>query len=501
MVEGTFFSEILYLYQFELFFLFSICFLLCFMVTLSNKKFESGYFKPVDACINMLILSTILLVLILIQKDNSSVFYYFGGFYLENYSTIVIKFLILGSFLVYLLIYKFYNSKTLINDFEFLLLTYIVVFSSCILVNSNDLLSFFFSLELQSLSLYILVASRQNSSFSTEAALKYFIMGSFSSGLILFGISLLYGFTGLYNFDDLSIFSSFFYECNLNLVFFGFLMGLVFFMVGVFFKLGAVPFHMWMPDVYDGSPMLVLAFVSLIPKISIIYIFFNLCYYVFFALFFFYQLSFVYVAIFSIVLGSVAAIYQIKLKRMLTYSMIANTGYLVLLLSLNDISGIYAMFFYIAFYFLTMLGLFITFILFKDWSTGQLVKKVTNFTNIFETNPVLAISVFILLFSISGIPPLLGFYPKLILFLFVLKQKMYLVSIIFLLFSAISVFYYIRLVKLSYFNRSSGWIFLEPPTYYLSLLLGVIILLNCILFLNPSILFNISLNFSFYWYV
>lgn len=247
--------------------------------------------------------------------------------------------------------------------------------------------------------------------------------------------------------------------------------------------------------------MLVLMFISIIPKISIIYIFFNIYYYVFFSVFFFYQLSFIYVAIFSIIFGSVAAIYQIKLKRMLTYSMIANNGYLVLLLSFNQIAGTYVTFFYIVVYFLAMLGLFISFMLFKDRSTGRLIKKVTNLTNIFESNPVLAFSVFILLFSVSGIPPLLGFYPKLILFLFTLRQGMYLVSIIFLLFGAISVFYYIRLIKICYFSRSNNQVFLETPPYYLSLILGVIVVLNCVFFLNPSILFNISYNFSFYWYV
>lgn len=243
MVGLIFFSETLYVYQFEFFFLFSILFLLSFTVILANKRFSLGYFEPVKACVNMLIFSTFLLILILNQKLNST-FYYFGGFYLESYSTIVIKLLILTFFFLYLLVCKFYNSKSQLIDFEFLILMHIAVFASCLLLNANDLLSFFFTLELQSLCLYILVASRQNSSFSTEAALKYFIMGSFSSGLILFGISLIYGFTGLYNFDDLSLFSSFFHECRLSLVFSGFLVGSVFLMVGVFFKLGAAPFHM-----------------------------------------------------------------------------------------------------------------------------------------------------------------------------------------------------------------------------------------------------------------
>lgn len=256
-----------------------------------------------------------------------------------------------------------------------------------------------------------------------------------------------------------------------------------------------------MPDVYEGSSLIVLSFISIIPKISIIYVFFSLYYYVFLTLFFFYQLPFVYVSIFSIILGSIAAVYQIKLKRLLTYSMIANTGYLVLLISLDNISGIYATFFFIIVYFSTMLALFVTFIMFVNRSNGKLITKVTSLVNVFESNPILAFSVFILLFSVSGIPPLLGFHPKLILFLSVLKQNMYLVSIIFLIFSSVSIFYYIRLAKFAYFNRSAGWVFVETIPYSLSLLLGFAVILNCILFLNPSLLFNISFNFSFYWYV
>jgi len=167
--------------------------------------------------------------------------YSWGGFYRENYLTLFIKIIILIFFIFYLFAYKYYNTN---YDFEFLILMSIVVFASCLLINSNDLITFFFCLELQSLSLYVLVASCQSSSFSTEAGLKYFIMGSFSSGLMLFGISLIYGVTGLYNFDDLCLFSSFFYLCKINLISFSFLLGLIFLTIGLFFKLGVVPFHM-----------------------------------------------------------------------------------------------------------------------------------------------------------------------------------------------------------------------------------------------------------------
>lgn len=492
LLDNTF-----YIYQFELYFLFSFFLLLCFFVYLGNKKFDQGYFKTVESVSTLLIFTTSILILILIKKYSWPEIYLWGGSYYESYLTLSIKILILIFFVFYIFAYKYYN---LYYDFEFLILMYITVFASCLLVNSNDLITFFFCLELQSLSLYVLVASHQTSSFSTEAGLKYFITGSFSSALMLFGISLIYGVTGLYNFEDLHLFSSFFYMCKLNTVNFSFLLGLTFLTVGVFFKVGAVPFHMWMPDTYGGTPWPVVFFISIIPKISLIYVFIIFYYYLFVPLFFFFQLIFVIVSILSIIIGSLGAIYQIKLKRMLTYSMIANNGYFILSLSFGDISGLFVTFFYLIIYFLTMFGLFIAFT-FRNRSTGQFIYKLTTLINAFETNPYLAFSFFILLFSLSGIPPLIGFFPKFFLFLFALKHEMYFATIIFLVFSAIGTFYYIRLVKLSYFNTSKNYIFIETLPYSLSLMISNITIFSILFFINPNLIFTVCYNFSLYWYV
>ena len=172
-----------------------------------------------------------------------------------------------------------------------------------------------------------------------------------------------------------------------------------------------------MPDVYEGSPLLITAYLSTLPKISLVFVIFKLYYYVFFEVFLFCQGLFTLTALFSIVLGSVAAIYQIKLKRMLTYSMITNTGYLLLGLSLGDISGIYVTLFYLISYIFIMVGLFFCFLSLRERSSGLLAKRINIFSNLLEINPFLAFSIFILLFSIAGVPPLLGFYSKFFLFL------------------------------------------------------------------------------------
>lgn len=180
-----------------------------------------------------------------------------------------------------------------------------------------------------------------------------------------------------------------------------------------------------MPDVYEGSPLLITAYLSTLPKISLIFVIFKLYYYVFFEIFLFCQGLFTLTALFSIVLGSVAAIYQIKLKRMLTYSMVTNTGYLLLGLSFGDISGIYVTLFYLISYIFIMIGLFFCFLSLRERSSGLLAKRINIFSNLLEINPFLAFSIFVLLFSIAGVPPLLGFYSKFFLFLFSLKYKMY----------------------------------------------------------------------------
>jgi NADH-quinone oxidoreductase subunit N len=315
-------------------------------------------------------------------------------------------------------------------DFEFLVILLISLFSSTLILNSSDLLSLFFIIEMQSLTFYILVSSRQVSSFSTEAGLKYFILGCFSSGIILFGISLIYGFTGFLSYSDLSLYSSAIYSVDLSskshlFSFSGFVAGLLFLTVGLFFKFGSVPFHMWMPDVYEGAPLIMTAYLSTIPKLSLVFIFFKVYYLVFFDLFFIFQPLFVLSSILSIIVGSVAAIYQVKVKRLLTYSMITNAAYLVLALSFGDVSGIFVTLFYLVSYVFIMIGLFFVVISFRDRVNGLLIKKISSFINIFEVNPFLAFSLFILLFSIAGIPPFLGFYSKFFLFLFSLKLKMY----------------------------------------------------------------------------
>ncbi len=501
---GIFFADF-YMFSFELFYIITILTLLIFFVFLSNRKLSGRFVNVSQVLLNLILFSSAILIWISCNSFDES-FYLFAGFYYNDPLITFFKLFVLFAFFFFLFAFKFYISSVNNYDFEFILLAFISLFSSILLLNTNDLTGLFFVIELQSLTLYILVSSKQTSSLSTESGLKYFILGCFSSGLILFGISLIYGFTGLLSYDDLSLYAASGFLNLLNsyvstFTFVGFAIGLLFLTVGILFKLGAAPFHMWMPDVYEGSPMIITFYLSTVSKIPLIFIFFKLYYSVFAEFFYFYQFVFLLSAILSIVIGSIAAIYQLKIKRLLTYSMITNTGYLLFGLSLGDVSAIYVTLFYFISYIFIMFGLFFCFMLLVSSSNNLLVKKINTLINLFEINPALAFSLFLLLFSIAGVPPLLGFYSKLFLFLYALKLKYYWLTILFVIFSVISVFYYIRLVKLMYFNRSGGWLFFKTPSFSICFLISFITIVNFIFFVNPNLIFKLIYNFSFYFFL
>lgn len=246
---GLFYNDLNF-FHFELYFIFSIITLLIFFVILSNKKnYHSYYYLNVGRIFVNLLPFIIILLIVILNNNTADSYYLFAGFYYSDTAIVFFKNIILLGFLVFIFAIKQYILHFKYYDFEFILILFISLFSSILILNSNDLLSLFFIVELQSLTFYILVASKQTSSFSTESGLKYFILGCFSSGIILFGISLIYGFTGLLSYTDLTLFlseaqvTSFSLNSN-SMSFSGFLIGFLLLTVGFLFKLGSVPFHM-----------------------------------------------------------------------------------------------------------------------------------------------------------------------------------------------------------------------------------------------------------------
>ena len=397
-----------------------------------------------------------------------------------------------------MLILKDYVSGLKYYDFEFIIIILFSFVGMLLLLHSNDLISFYVTIELQSLCFYVLVSSKQTSSFSTESGLKYFILGSFSSGLLLFGIILIYGFSGLFNFDELAIYSQFlttgYFMYN------GVLLGVFLVTVALLFKIGVVPFHMWIPDVYEGAPTVITALMSTLPKLVFFFMFVKLHYIVFYSFFSIFHNFFIISAILSVIVGSIAALYQIKIKRMLTYSTIANSGFLILIFSLGNLNSLSVGFFYLFAYLFIIIGIFISILSFREKSNSYILKNINSLTNLYEINPALAFSFFVFLFSMAGIPPLLGFYSKFFVFLACIKSNLFFIPLVFVVLSIISIFYYIRLTKFMFFNRTRNWVFLEPPSRLLTVVLGCVLVINLVFWLKPVLFLNLIYNISFYFY-
>ncbi len=495
----------LYFFISEIYYLVILILLLIFCVIFTNiKNFKnSRYYIINNSLLNLIIFFFICFFLLNFNNIN---YYYtiFNNYYTNTFFILYFKYFIIILFILFIYLIKSYIKNFSNYDFEFIIILLFSIFSMFLILNSNDFLILYLAIELQSLCFYILVASKQNSSFSTESGLKYFILGSFASGLLLFGISLIYGFTGLLNFEDLNHFCislNFVDNDNINYIQKGFLLGLSFITFSLLFKLGAVPFHMWLPDVYEGAPMIITAFLGIIPKITLLFIFVKLYFSIFFYYNFIWHNIFIYTAIFSIILGSIAAIYQIKIKRLFTYSIISNSGFFLFALSFCNIDGLQSLIFYLFIYLFTMLAIFICIISLKEVTNQVIIKKISLLINLYNINPILAISFSLLLFSIAGIPPLMGFFGKFYILLMGIKNSIFLITFLFIIFSIISMFYYIRLIKLMFFNKNKYWFLFENITKSNSIILGLFVIINMFFFINPNLILKLVHNISIIFYI
>lgn len=379
---------------------------------------------------------------------------------------------------------RYLKDEKLLNYdyFLVLLLSFLGLF---LLVSSYDLISMYLAIELQSLCFYVLATFKQYSNFSTEAGIKYFILGAFSSGLLLFGCSLLYGFTGITNFYGLQLF---FQKISLdNQLFSVVFISLLFILVALLFKLAAAPFHMWSPDVYEGSPTIVTAFFAIIPKIVIISLlvrlFVNLLGY---EIYYFNKLTF-FCAILSLLIGTLGAIYQVKLKRLLAYSSISHVGFLLIALSITTLESYYSLFFYITVYMILSFSVFALLLSIRKWNNNLKLKKINEVFILNKTNKTLTFIFVLILFSLAGIPPLLGFYSKFYVFMTGLQAGYTIIIILASLISVIGALYYIRLIKIMLFKPSSTIAFLKPINFSMSLFISLTFLFNFYFLLLPDI--------------
>jgi NADH-quinone oxidoreductase subunit N len=345
------------------------------------------------------------------------------------------------------------------------------------MISSYDLIIFYLGLELQSLCLYILAAFKRDDERSTEAGLKYFVLSALASGLLLYGCSLIYGFTGSTNFE---IISANLDEANTGAVF-----GIVFIIVGLAFKVSAVPFHMWTPDVYEGSPTSVTSFFALVPKIAAISVFIRFMYVPFVNVISQWQTIIVFLSIASMILGAVAAIGQSNIKRLMAYSSIGHMGYALAGIAAGTNAGIQSTIIYLTIYLVMNLGAFGCIFMMKR--ENIFYENINDLSGLSKNHPMLALSFLIILFSLAGIPPLAGFFAKFYVFMAVIEVKMYALAIIGLVTTVISAFYYLRIIKVIYFDKPKKP-FEESYDWGLkiSLILSSILILTY--FIYPSIL-------------
>jgi NADH-quinone oxidoreductase subunit N len=384
------------------------------------------------------------LILIILNSFNES-FKLFSDSFISNSFTNFFKILILvGTFFILIITQNFIKENK-INNFEYPLVLLLSVLGMFIMISANDLILFYLGLELQSLALYILASLDRDNLKSNESGLKYFILSALASGLLLYGCSLLYGFSGSTNFEVIAL--------KANTENSGAIFAMVFILVGLAFKVSAVPFHMWTPDVYEGSPSSVTSFFAVVPKIAGIAVFIRFMQIPFSQLAEHWQTILIFISLASMILGAVAAIGQTNIKRLIAYSSIGHIGYALAGISTNTASGYSSSIVYISIYVVMNLGIFACIFLMKR--DGKYCENLNDLSGISKHHPILSISLLIILFSLAGIPPLAGFFAKFYIFMSVIESGMYTLAIIGLLSTVISAFYYLRIIKIIYFEDAN----------------------------------------------
>ena len=383
----------------------------------------------------------IILVLVLTFPQGTTVKLFNDGYIIDDLS-IYMKLITIISGIFVMLTSSKYLKIIKIYQIEYPILLLSSILGMIIMISSNDLIVFYMGLELQSLALYVLASFNRNNILSSESGLKYFVLSALSSGILLYGCSLIYGFSGSTNFYLIS-------ENIKNLEYSG-VFGIVFILVGLAFKISAVPFHMWAPDVYEGSPTSVTLFFSILPKIAALSVFIRILYVPFFDLINQWQMIIIFLSVASMIFGGVAAIGQKNLKRLVAYSSISHMGYALAGLSTGTNYGIQSSITYISIYLVMNLALFSCLFMMK--MQNKYFENIEDLSGISKNHPLLSFAFLIILFSLAGIPPLAGFFAKFYIFMAVIEQSMYFLAITGLLATVISAFYYLRIIKVIYFD-------------------------------------------------
>ena len=369
----------------------------------------------------------------------------FASLFIVDRLTTTMKALVLVGSAIAILMSRAYFEQVKAWRFEYALLVALATLGMMLMISANDLMALYVGLELQSLALYVVAAFQRDSVRSTEAGVKYFVLGSVASGMLLFGASLIYGFCGGTAFVEIS---KALLDGRGGEI--GTVIGLVFVVAGLAFKVSAVPFHMWTPDVYEGAPTPVTALFAVAPKIAAMSLMVSVLMGPFKPLFAQWQQIIVVASVLSMALGAFAALRQQNIKRLMAYSSIGNVGYILLGLASGSEKGIQSVVFYLAIYLVMTLGVFATILLMKR--RGVMVEGIPDLAGLARSQPMMAFALLLFMFSLAGIPPLAGFWGKLYIFMAAVEAKLYIPAVLGVLASVVASYYYLRIVKVMYFD-------------------------------------------------
>ncbi|MDH3594715.1 MAG: NADH-quinone oxidoreductase subunit NuoN [Rhodospirillales bacterium] len=417
------------------------------MVLLMLGVFRRAGSTRLVLVLTVVVLAVALLLIVFSPDDRALAF---NGLFVTDNFTAYMKVLVLLGAALTIGMSLGYIEREQMDRFEFPVLMLFATLGMLAMVSANDLISLYLGLELQSLSLYVITAFRRDSVRSSEAGLKYFVLGALSSGMLLYGSSMVYGFAGSTNFEALAE------VLAADLAFgrapsLGLIVGLVFLLAGLAFKVSAVPFHMWTPDVYEGAPTPVTAFLASAPKVAAMALIVRVMVGPFGDLFEQWQQIVVVISIGSMVLGAFAAINQTNIKRLMAYSSIGHMGYVLVGLAAGTEAGVLGIVVYLAIYLIMNIGTFACILCMSQ--EGRMVERIEDLKGLGKSNPLMALALTILMFSMAGIPPLAGFFGKYFVFLAAIKAGLYALAVIGVLASVVGAFYYVRIVKLMYFEE------------------------------------------------
>jgi NADH-quinone oxidoreductase subunit N len=371
----------------------------------------------------------------------------FGGMFVTDSFIVFMKVLVLIGSAFGIVMSTGYNGREGIARVEFPVLIIFATIGMMMMISAGDLIALYIGLELQSLALYVVAAFRRDSVRSTEAGLKYFVLGALSSGMLLYGASLVYGFAGTTSFKALAaVLVESAGTPPLGIIF-----GIVFVAAGLAFKVGAAPFHMWTPDVYEGAPTPVTAFFAIAPKMAAVALFVRVMIEPFGPLVAEWQQIIVFVSIVSMLIGAFAAIWQTNIKRLMAYSSIGHIGYALIGLAAGDEAGIRGVLIYMAIYLFMNVGTFAVILCMRQ--QGRMVERIGDLAGLAQSHKGLAAAMAIAMFAMAGIPPLAGFFGKLFIFQAAIAQQLYTLAVIGVLSSVVAAFYYMRIVKIMYFDE------------------------------------------------